>query len=93
MAALMVKLAAASNSTSVCAVLAGHYNQSVLFSNSQNYTIQATDYWDVRSDLLPQCIFLPTTAEQVSHAVSLLNHHDTQFAVRSGGHMNVSCGA
>lgn len=56
-----------------------------------NYTAQAVDAcWDVRTDLSPACIFLPSTANEVSKALKIFQSCDAQFAVRDGGHMNVS---
>lgn len=72
-----------------CEALSTSYSSQVLFPNSTNYTAQATDYWDVRADLTPACIFLPTTADQVADAVKTLGAANAQFAVRGGGHMNV----
>lgn len=72
-----------------CTKLAGLYSNLVLYPESANYTSQATSYWDIRADLDPACIFLPTSAEQVADAVGLFATCGTQFAVRGGGHMNV----
>ncbi|GKZ78877.1 hypothetical protein AnigIFM56816_002707 [Aspergillus niger] len=71
-----------------CTKLAGLYSNLVLYPESANYTSQATSYWDIRADLDPACIFLPTSAEQVADAVGLFATCGTQFAVRGGGHMN-----
>lgn len=79
----------ATGANCACTKLAATYGDLVLTSNSTNYTAQSTDYWDVRADLLPGCIFLPTTADQVADAVSTFTSCGAQFAVRGGGHMNV----
>ena len=63
----------------------------VILPNTANYTTQAAEsYWDVRADLSPACIILPTTADEVAHAVEVFDSCDAQFAIRGGGHMNVS---
>lgn len=72
-----------------CTQLAAKYGDLVLTSNSTNYTTQSTDYWDVRADLLPGCIFLPSAVDQVADAVSTFVSCGAQFAIRSGRHMNV----
>jgi hypothetical protein len=72
-----------------CTQLASNYGSLVLTSNSTTYTAEATDYWDVRADLLPRCIFLPTEADQVADAVLTFTSCGAQFAIRGGGHMNV----
>ncbi|KAJ5536570.1 hypothetical protein N7513_009756 [Penicillium frequentans] len=61
----------------------------VISPNGANYTLQAADrYWDVRADLSPACIFLPSTPKQVAEAVSIFESCNAQFAIRGGGHMN-----
>jgi hypothetical protein len=63
----------------------------IITPTNANYTVQAADaYWDVRADLSPACIFLPSTANEVSKALEIFQSCDAQFAVRGGGHMNVS---
>jgi hypothetical protein len=72
-----------------CAKLGSSYPDKLLFPSSANYTVEATSYWDIRDDLHPSCIFLPTTTIEVANAVKILTHCDAHFAVRGGGHMNV----
>ncbi|KAH8805327.1 putative FAD-binding oxidoreductase [Xylogone sp. PMI_703] len=72
-----------------CAELASKYGGLLLSANSTAYMAEATDYWDLRADLLPRCIFTPTAADQVASAVSIFTSCGAQFAVRGGGHMNV----
>jgi hypothetical protein len=72
-----------------CTQLASNYGSLVLTSNSTTYTEEVTDYWDVRADLLPRCVFMPTQADQVADAVLAFISCGAQFAIRGGGHMNV----
>jgi hypothetical protein len=63
----------------------------VILPNSANYTAQAADsYWDIRADLSPACVYLPATPNEVAHALKVFDSCDAQFAIRGGGHMNVS---
>ncbi|KAH6648046.1 FAD binding domain protein [Truncatella angustata] len=71
-----------------CTQLTAQFSSDVIGTNSSNYTTQVTDYWDVRADLSPYCIFLPSGAAQVASAVSIISTCGAQFAVRGGGHMN-----
>jgi hypothetical protein len=72
-----------------CAKLSHSFGD-VISPHGANYTTQAADrYWDVRADLSPACIFLPSTPKQVAEAVSIFESCNAQFAVRGGGHMNV----
>jgi hypothetical protein len=72
-----------------CTRLASNYGSRVLTSSSANYTAEVTDYWDIRADLLPGCVFSPSGADQVADAVSAFTSCGAQFAIRGGGHMNV----
>lgn len=63
----------------------------VIFPHSASYTVETEDrYWDVRCDLSPACVFLPATANEVTHALKVFDSCEAPFAVRGGGHMNVS---
>lgn len=74
-----------------CAKISHSMPKSVLLPGSANYTTQTVDnYWDIRADLSPACVFVPNTAAEVSQAVKIIGACDAQFAVRGGGHMNVS---
>ncbi|CZR55667.1 probable FAD-binding oxidoreductase [Phialocephala subalpina] len=71
-----------------CTQLVSTYGDLVILPDSTNYTAEATDYWDIRADLLPGCIFMPSDASQVADAVSTFVSCGSQFAIRGGGHMN-----
>ncbi|PVH82943.1 FAD-binding domain-containing protein [Cadophora sp. DSE1049] len=78
----------ATGASCACTQLAATFGDSVLTANSTNYTTEVTEYWDVRSDLLPKCVFFPADADQVATAVSTFTSCGAQFAIRGGGHMN-----
>ncbi|OQU97833.1 FAD binding domain-containing protein [Cladophialophora immunda] len=80
--------AALNASSTACNRLASLYSEFTLFPTSTNYTIQATDFWDKRSDLDPICIFLPENVSHVVSAVEIFCQEGAEFAVRGGGHMN-----
>jgi hypothetical protein len=76
--------------TCACSNLSRAYS-GIINSSGANYTAQAADaYWDVRANLSPACIFLPSSADEISNALEIFQACDAQFAVRGGGHMNVS---
>lgn len=85
-----------SNSISVgascaCALLTASFPTLVLTNTSSNYSTENVDFWDVRSaDFSPACMFLPEDAQMVADGVKILAGCGAQFAVRGGGHMNVS---
>lgn len=69
--------------------LAATYGDAVLYQNSSNYMTESINNWDKRCNLEPKCIFMPSEADQVSKALSVLSSCGAQFAIRGGGHMNV----
>ncbi|KAJ5834223.1 hypothetical protein N7447_000249 [Penicillium robsamsonii] len=72
-----------------CAKLSWSMPKSVILPGSASYTAQTVDnYWDIRADLSPACVFVPNTAAEVSQAVKIIGACNAHFAVRGGGHMN-----
>ena len=53
-----------------------------------NFTYTATHYWNSgNGQLIPSCIFYPSTGKQVADAVKVLNQYpDVPWATKSGGH-------
>ena len=92
--ALIGAAPAASNVTSgvqhAFSDLSHKYEESVVFPSDPSYLNETTAYWDIRADLQPACVFLPKDANQVSQALKVFTKHQAQFAIRGGGHMNVS---
>jgi FAD/FMN-containing dehydrogenase len=37
----------------------------------------------------PECVFRPSSADEVAQAVQIMQDTQTQFAVRGGGHMAI----
>jgi FAD binding domain len=68
----------------------------VSFPETTAYNASISSYWSQQEESLsPSCIFLPTSAQDVSKAVAILtglsvlgssNNVGCQFAIRSGGH-------
>lgn len=75
---------------SACSQLRASFPDNVLMPNSTRYDAERTNVWDIRSNSKPACIFLPTTADAVAQGVTIFHREKTQFAIRGGGHMNVS---
>ncbi|ETS74384.1 hypothetical protein PFICI_14250 [Pestalotiopsis fici W106-1] len=71
-----------------CGQLAAQFGNSLLTTNSTNYTVQAQDYYDIRAVLAPKCIFLPNDAAEVASGMAILASCGAQFAIRAVGHMN-----
>ena len=71
-----------------CDQLTALDNSTTLARNTTTYDVERINFWDVRADLSPGCIVMPTSADQVAKAIVILNSCNTQFAIRGGGHMN-----
>ncbi|RSM01156.1 hypothetical protein CDV31_011465 [Fusarium ambrosium] len=71
-----------------CAQLQSAYPKELLMPNSSDYESERINFWDIRSNKEPACIFLPTTADAVAEAVTIFHKEKAQFAIRGGGHMN-----
>lgn len=85
--AAVVSLAA--GAVCACTQLASQFGAELLGTNSTNYAAEAINYWDIRADLAPQCIFMPSDADEVAAGVSIIVSCGAQFAVRGGGHMAI----
>lgn len=88
---LFVRNATSPNgSQCACGRLSMSYSNLTLTPDNARYEAENTNAWDKRSNLAPSCIFLPTTDTQVADAVAIFHSCDAEFAIRGGGHMNVS---
>lgn len=73
-----------------CQDLSNKYPESILLPTSASFLNETRNFWDIRSAVAPACIFFPGSADEVAGSVSVLTSHEAQFAIRGGGHMNVS---
>lgn len=80
----------ASRVESACSELSQKHPESVLLPTSASFLNETLNYWDVRSAVAPACMFFPGSADEVAEALSILTTCEAQFAIRGGGHMNVS---
>jgi hypothetical protein len=76
-------------STCACNILSFLFRENVLHPGSAEYTTQATAYFDLREDLSPKCVFVPTSENDLAKGVVTLDICQSQFAIRGGGHMPV----
>ncbi|KAG0645342.1 FAD-dependent monooxygenase CTB5 [Hyphodiscus hymeniophilus] len=69
--------------TSIAAVL----KNKVFYPASVTYQAEESLYWSAQQeDQIPTCRIAPTSAKDVSVALSILKAQNCQFAVKSGGH-------
>lgn len=73
-----------------CSRLSADYEGLLLYEGSTNYTAAASGYWDLRCDLSPGCIFLPTTQTRCPGAMAVIVSCRSPFAIRGAVHMPVS---
>ncbi|KAI4861342.1 FAD binding domain protein [Hypoxylon rubiginosum] len=72
-----------------CQVLGQRFPNQLHWPGTEQYTNETSLYWSRTTLVTPYCIFTPENANHVSAAVIELRRTQTQFAVRSGGHMPV----
>lgn len=71
---------------STCRALADNLPGLVSFPDSNIYNTSIASYPWRQTQLHPDCVVQPTTAEHVATAVSILREDGTKFALRGGGH-------
>lgn len=74
--------------TEACQDIANNLPGRVFYPKSSEYKSEIKHYWSkTLHELRPACVVLPTTAEEVSTIVKILNKYPkVNFAVKSGGH-------
>lgn len=76
-----------------CKLLASKIPKTVSYPGSTTYNSSVTSYYSGQeSQLQPPCIFSPSSADEVSQFIKIINPRygyegGPKFAVRSGGHM------
>ncbi|KAI5857351.1 hypothetical protein GGS23DRAFT_345442 [Durotheca rogersii] len=81
----------AATSSLCCQSLSASLSAKLSYPSSAAYADSLSSYWTQQGQLItPACILTPTSARDVSVAVSILARGSCQFAVRSGGHTSVT---
>ncbi|KAF8536170.1 hypothetical protein BDD12DRAFT_918443 [Trichophaea hybrida] len=73
--------------SSLCASLHTLFPDVTSLRDNSTYTQQNTETWSTTTILIPECIFTPTTPQQLAEGFLKIVHAKAKFAVRSGGHM------
>ncbi|OBT74256.1 hypothetical protein VF21_07402 [Pseudogymnoascus sp. 05NY08] len=78
-------------SDACCAQLSVSLGSSVGFNSSSEYAKSQSSYWALQqSELIPTCIVVPSTASEVSDAISIISTIDScNFAIKGAGHGTV----
>ncbi|KAF2470782.1 FAD binding domain-containing protein [Lindgomyces ingoldianus] len=73
-----------------CSIFKQKYPDHTFYPNTAGYTYETqSQYWSARQFSLPACVFVPSSATQVSFAITTLTLTLSKFAIRGGGHMPV----
>jgi hypothetical protein len=72
-----------------CASLEKVLGSKTFFPGDPVYEFEKINFWSNTQILSPACVFRPSSAQDVSLAVSTMKKANTQFAVRGGGHMGI----
>jgi FAD/FMN-containing dehydrogenase len=78
------------NTKSKCAALleeAG-LGDKVVTKGQTLWSNRIDSYWSVSAALEPDCMVLPTTAEDVSKIMKVITKNQCKFGIRGGGHGN-----
>lgn len=78
---------ALADTSAACAELELLHPKKLVYPSSIQYKLTNKNYFDAASVKAPSCIFLPTSAQDVSDAIKTVRKNNTKFAVKSGGHM------
>ncbi|OBT82571.1 hypothetical protein VE02_08434 [Pseudogymnoascus sp. 03VT05] len=78
-------------SDACCAQLSASLGSSVIFNSSSEYAKSQSSYWALQqSELIPTCIVVPSTASEVSDAISIISTIEScNFAIKGAGHGTV----
>lgn len=73
-----------------CDALSEHVPNTIYYRGDDVYNYESTQFWSNNELMDPECVFRPTTADEVAQAVQIMQDTNTQFAVRGGGHMAIT---
>lgn len=72
-----------------CNVLSDNVPNTIFFRGDDVYEYENTRFWSNNEIMDPECVFRPSSADEVAQAVQIMQDTNTQFAVRGGGHMAI----
>lgn len=80
-------LLAASAAADTCSSVRSTTSIAIEYPLIADYEYDQTQYWSTACGALrPSCILAPSSAQEVSAIISVLNSNSETFAVKSGGH-------
>lgn len=72
-----------------CNTLSDNVPNTIFFRGDDVYEYENTRFWSNNEIMDPECVFRPSSADEVAQAVQIMQDTNTQFAVRGGGHMAI----
>lgn len=72
-----------------CDTLSENVPNTIFYRGDDVYEYEAAQFWSLNEIMDPECVFRPTSADEVAQAVQIMQDTETQFAVRGGGHMAI----
>jgi hypothetical protein len=87
-AAVTVTIGKQSNSNG-CDALSENVPGTIFYRGDDVYKYENTQFWSNNELMDPECVFRPSSADEVAQAVQIMQDTNTQFAVRGGGHMAI----
>ena len=72
-----------------CNALSDNVPNTIFFRGDDVYEYENTRFWSNNEIMDPECVFRPSSADEVAQAVQIMQDTNTQFAVRGGGHMAI----
>ena len=76
-------------SSSGCDALSQNVPNTIFYRGDDVYEYESKQFWSNNEIMDPECVFRPSSADEVAQAVQIMQDTDTQFAVRGGGHMAI----
>lgn len=84
--AVTIKTSVSSNG---CDALSKNVPNTIFYRGDDVYEYESKQFWSNNELMDPECVFRPTSADEVAQAVQIMQDTNTQFAVRGGGHMAI----
>ena len=76
-------------SSNGCDALSQNVPNTIFYRGDDVYEYESKQFWSNNEIMDPECVFRPSSVDEVAQAVQIMQDTQTQFAVRGGGHMAI----
>jgi FAD/FMN-containing dehydrogenase len=80
---------AATAASKACINLKATFPEKLFVANTTQFDVESRAIWSDTCLLTPNCVFLPSSAADISKALPIIKAANSKFSVRAGGHMPV----